>query len=66
MPPHREPSSRPSAMDIISQFNKLKPLKFERGADALRYEEWMQKSKNLFENTECPKNEEKTRLRIND
>ena len=65
MSPHCQPSSGPSAMDTISQFNYLKPFKFERGADALRYE-WMRKSKNLFENMDCPKNKEKNRLDIND
>ena len=45
---------------------QLKPLKFERGADALRYEEWMRKSKNLFEIMDFPKNKEEIRLDIND
>jgi len=35
-------------MDMIYQFNKLKPPKFKGGANPLRYEEWMQKFENLF------------------
>jgi len=44
----------PSAMDMICQFNKLKPPKFEGGADPLSYEEWMRKLENLFEIMDCP------------
>jgi len=39
MPPHREPSPGPTSMDMICQFNKLKPPKFDGGAAPLRYEE---------------------------
>ena len=38
---------------MICQFNKLKPPKFEGGADPLRYEEWIRKLKNLFEIMDC-------------
>jgi len=33
---------------------KLKPPKFEAGADPLRYEEWMQRLENLFEIIDYP------------
>jgi len=41
-------------MDVICQFNKLKPNKFQGGSDPLKYEEWIQKLENLFEIMECP------------
>jgi len=41
-------------MDIIYQFNKLKPPKFHGGADPLKYEEWKRKLENLFEIMDCP------------
>jgi len=41
-------------MDMICQFSKLKPLKFEVGADPLRYKEWIWKLENLFEIMDCP------------
>jgi len=41
-------------MDIICQFNKLKPRKFHGGADPLKYEEWKRKLENLFEIMDCP------------
>ena len=53
MSPCREPSPGPSVIDMICQFNKLKAVKFEGGADPLRYEEWMQRLKNLFEIMDC-------------
>ena len=40
-------------MDMICQFNKLKPRKFQGGADPLKYEEWMRRMENLFEIMEC-------------
>ena len=40
-------------MHMIYQFNKLKPHKFEGGADPLRYEEWMRRLENLFEIMDC-------------
>ena len=53
MPPQREPPPRPTTIDLICQFDKLKPLKFKEGADPLRYEEWMRKLENLFEIMDC-------------
>jgi len=40
-------------MDMVCQFHKLKPLKFEGGADPLRYEEWLRKLENLFKIMDC-------------
>ena len=54
MPPPREPAPGPIAMDMICQFNKLKPAKFKGGSDPLRYEEWMRRLENLFEIMDCP------------
>jgi len=39
---------------MIYQFNKLKPPKFQGGADPLKYEEWKRKLENLFEIMKCP------------
>ena len=39
MPPCRIPIQESTAMDVICQFNKLKPPKFQGGANPLRYEE---------------------------
>ena len=41
-------------MDIICQFNKLKPPNFQGAANPLRYEEWIRKLENLFEIMERP------------
>jgi len=41
-------------MDLICQFNKLKPPKFQGGTDPLKYEEWKLKLQNLFDIMECP------------
>ena len=41
-------------MDMICQFNKLKPPKFQGGADPLKYEEWMCRLENLFKIMEYP------------
>jgi len=41
-------------MDMICQFNKLKPPKFQGGSDPLKYENWMRRMENLFEIMECP------------
>jgi len=41
-------------MDMICQFNKLKPPKFEGEEDPLRYDEWIRKLENLFEIIDCP------------
>ena len=54
MPPRREPAPRPIAMDVICQFNKLKPPKFEGGANPLRYEGWVRRLENLFKLMDCP------------
>ena len=54
MPPRRTPVPKPTFMDMIYQFNKLKPPKFQGGAYPLKYEEWFRKLENLFENIECP------------
>ena len=40
-------------MDMICQFNKPKPPKFQRGADPLKYEEWVRRLENHFEIMEC-------------
>ena len=40
-------------MDMICQFNKLKPPKFQGGADPLKYGEWIWRLENLFEIMEC-------------
>ena len=54
MPPHPTPALEPTTMDVICQFNKLKPPKFQGGANPLRYEEWIRRLENLFEIMECP------------
>jgi len=41
-------------MDMICQFNKLKPPKFQGGSDPLKYKEWMRRIENLFEIMEYP------------
>jgi len=41
-------------MDVICQFNKLKPPKFQGGSDPLKYEEWMRRMENQFEIMEYP------------
>ena len=53
MPPRREPQE-PMTLDMICQFNKLKPPKFRGGADPLAYEEWKRKLENLFAIMDCP------------
>jgi len=54
MPLRRELISEPTTMEMIRQFNKLKPPKFERGTDPMVYEEWLRRAKKLFEIMECP------------
>ena len=54
MLPRREPPQEPTTLDMICQFNKLKPPKFQGGADPLKYEEWKRKLENLFAIIECP------------
>jgi len=55
MPPRRELMPEPTAMELICQFNQLKPPKFEGGTDPVVHEEWLQRMKNLFEIMECLK-----------
>jgi len=54
MPPRRELITKPTSMEMICQFNKLKPPKFEGEADLMVYEEWPRRMENLFEVMECP------------
>jgi len=54
MPPRRELTPEPTVMEMICQFNKLKPPKFEGGTDPMVYEEWLRRMENLFEIMECP------------
>ena len=49
MPPRRELVAEPIALQMICQFNKLKPSKFSGEADPLAYEEWLRRMENLFE-----------------
>ena len=52
--PRRNQVQEPTVTDMIYQFKKLKPPKFQGGADPLKYEEWMRRMENLFEIMECP------------
>jgi len=54
MPPRRDPVAEPTALEMIYQFNKLKPPKFSDGTDPLPYEEWLRRMENLFEVMDCP------------
>jgi len=54
MPPRRDPVQEPTVMDMICQFNKLKPPKFQGGSNPLEYEEWMRRMENLFQIMKCP------------
>ena len=54
MPLHREPTPGPTAMDMICQFNKLKPPKFQERADPLGYKELIRRLEKLFEIMNCP------------
>jgi len=54
MPPRRELAPEPTVIDLICQFNKLNPLKFQGGTYPLKYEEWKRKLENLFDIMECP------------
>jgi len=42
------------AIEIICQFNQLKPAKFDCGFGPLAYEEWLRKLENLFESMQWP------------
>jgi hypothetical protein len=54
MPPRRGMNAEPTVLDLICQFNKLRPPKFQGGTDPIRYEEWKRKIENLFEILDCP------------
>ena len=54
MPPSREPVAEPTALEMIRQFNKLKPPKFSCGIDPLGSEEWLIRMENLFEVVDYP------------
>jgi len=54
MPPRREQVVAPTALEMICQFNKLKPPRFSGGADPFTYEEWLTRMENFFEVMECP------------
>ena len=54
MSPPRNQVEDPTVMNVICQFNKLKPPKFQGGTDPLKYDEWIRKLENLFEIMECP------------
>jgi len=41
-------------MDMICQFNKVKPPKILGGPNPPNYKEWMRRMENLFEIMECP------------
>jgi len=43
-----------TALEMICQFNKLKPLKFSGETDPLVYEERLRRIENLFEVMDCP------------
>ena len=53
--PHRQEPPEPTTMEIICQFNKLKPLTFKGRSEPLTYEEWLREMENLFEIMECLK-----------
>ena len=53
MPPRRELIPEPTAMEMICQFNKLKPPKVKGGTNPMVYEEWLRRMGNLFEIMEC-------------
>jgi len=54
MPPQRELIPEPTTIEMICQFNKLRPPKFEGGTGPMVYEKWLQRMKNLFQIRECP------------
>jgi len=54
MPPQCELIPELTAMEMIYQFNKLKPPKFEGGIDPMVYKEWLRRIENLFKIMECP------------
>ena len=44
----------PTAIEMIYEFNELKPPKFRGRTDPMVYEEWLRRIENLFETIECP------------
>jgi len=54
MPSRREPVAEPTALDMICQFNKLKPPRFGGGIDPLACEEWLRRMENLLEVMDYP------------
>ena len=53
MPP-RVILPRITAREVLCNFQKLKPPKFEGGPDPLVYEDWIRKIEDLLEVMECP------------
>jgi len=53
MPPRHELIPEPTAIEMICQFNRLKPPKFEGGANLMVYDEWLRRMEDLFEIMEC-------------
>jgi len=54
MPPRRKPVAEQTTLEMIYEFNKLKPPKFGGEIDPLAYEEWLRRMENLFEVMDCP------------
>ena len=54
MPPRRELILEPTNIEMICQFIRLKPPRFEGGTDPMVYEEWLRRKENLFQVMECP------------
>jgi len=55
LPPQRELVAKLIALEMICQFNKLKPPKFSAGTDPLAYKEWLRRMENLFKVMDCAK-----------
>ena len=53
MPLWREPVAELTALEMMCQFNKLKPPRFSGETDPLAYEEWLRRMENLFEVIDC-------------
>jgi len=54
MPPRCELIPEPTAIEMICQFNRLKPPRFEGRTNPMVYEEWFRRIENLFKIIECP------------
>jgi len=54
MPPRKEPVAEPTVLEMICQFNKLKPPKFGGGTNPLAYEELLRRMENLFNVMDYP------------